>query len=122
MGAVDIRKIEPARPAPKAPPPPKAAPKPPPPSHPSRIWVQIGIGQKLPALAYDWRKLERTNPLLAKQKPFTAKLRQTNRLLVGPFSSQREANTFIADLRKAGIDGPYIWTSPAGEVVDSLKH
>ncbi|RZA04487.1 MAG: SPOR domain-containing protein, partial [Proteobacteria bacterium] len=113
-------------PAPKAVPPPKAAPKapppPPPPSHPSRIWVQIAIGQRLPALAYDWRKLERAQPLLAKQKPFTAKLNQTNRLLVGPFASQKLANAFIADLRKAGMDGPYIWTSPAGEVVDSLAH
>lgn len=125
VGAVDIRKIAPARPAPKAPPPkaaPKPPPPPPPPSHPSRIWVQIGIGQKLPALAYDWRRMERTNPVLAKQKPFTAKLNQTNRLLVGPFASQKLANTFIADLRKAGTEGPYIWTSPAGEVVDSLAH
>ncbi len=132
VGAVDIRKIEPARPAPKAPPPPKAlpppkvAPKPPPPppppSHPSRIWVQVAVGQKLPALAFDWRRMQRSNPVLAKQKPHTAKLNQTNRLVVGPFGSQKEASAFIADLRKAGMDGPYIWTSPAGEVVDSLAY
>ena len=125
LGAVDIRKIEPARPQPKvaqkAEEKPAAKPAPPPPSHPSRIWVQLGIGQKLSALAYDWRRLERSNPqVFAKQKPFSAKLNQTNRLLTGPFASQKEANGFIADLHKAGIDGPYIWTSPAGEVVDGL--
>ena len=27
---------------------------------------------------------------------------------------------FVAELEKAGIDGPYIWTSPAGQVVDAL--
>lgn len=116
-GAVDIRKIEPARPAPKVAPPPKPAP----PSHPSRIWVQLGIGQKTSALLTDWKRLERANPDLFKgRKAYSARLNQTNRLLAGPFPSQKEANAYIASLKKAGLDGPYIWTSPAGEVVDAL--
>jgi Flp pilus assembly protein TadD len=128
-GAVDIRRIEPARPKPKpeaAKPDAKAkakaeASKPPPPSHPSRIWVQLGIGQKVPALTADWRRRIKANPEPFKgRKPFFARLNQTNRLLTGPFASQRDAAKFIADLEKAGISGPYVWTSPAGEVVDEL--
>jgi hypothetical protein len=83
--------------------------------------VQLGIGQKLSALNHDWRRLEKANSAVFKgQKPYSARLNQTNRLLTGPFASQKEANRFIADLQKAGISGPYIWTSPAGEVVDEL--
>ena len=121
-GAVDIRRIEPARPKPKPKPKPEPeAAKPPPPSHPSRIWVQLGIGQKVPALTADWRRREKANPAVFKgRKPFFARLNQTNRLLTGPFASQRDATKFIADLEKAGISGPYVWTSPAGEVVDDL--
>ena len=54
------------------------------------------------------------------QKPYSARLNQTNRLLTGPFASAKEANAFIDSLKKAGLSGPYIWTSPAGEVVDEL--
>ncbi len=118
-GAVDIRKIKPARPLPK--PKPEAAPVKAKPSHPSRIWVQLGIGQKLPALGQDWRKLEKAHPALLKgRKPFTARLGQTNRLLTGPFASQKEAAKFIEALVKAGGPRPMTWTSPAGEVVDDL--
>jgi Flp pilus assembly protein TadD len=118
-GAVDIRAIQPARAKPK--PAPEAAKPPPPPRHPSRIWVQLGIGQKIPALTTDWRRREKADPQVFKGRtPFTARLNQTNRLLVGPFASQKEASSFIAELKKAGISGPYIWTSPAGEVVDEL--
>ena len=122
-GSVDIRKIEPKRPQPK--PKPEAKPEPEPkkqaPSQPSRIWVQLGIGQKLAALTHDWRRLQKANAAQFKgQKPYSARLNQTNRLLTGPFASAKEANAFIDSLKKAGLSGPYIWTSPAGEVVDEL--
>src|SRR5690606_20139240 len=55
-GAADIRGITRARPKAQ---PAKAAPKPAPPSHPSRIWVQLGIGRDKNALAADWGKLSR---------------------------------------------------------------
>jgi Flp pilus assembly protein TadD len=117
-GAVDLRKIKPARPQPKPAPEPEVKK---PPSHPSRIWVQLGIGQKLPALNFDWRKLEKAYPALLKgRKPYTARLGQTNRLLTGPFASQREATQFMNAMVKAGAPQPLVWTSPAGEVVDDL--
>jgi cell division septation protein DedD len=118
-GSVDIRKIEPKRPPPK--PKPKPEPKKQTPTQPSRIWVQLGIGQKVSALNHDWRRMQRANPDVFKgQKPYSARLNQTNRLLTGPFASQKEAGKFIDTLKKAGISGPYVWTSPTGEVVDEL--
>ncbi len=120
-GAVDLRKIKPARPQPKPKPEDETKAKKAVPSQPSRIWVQLGIGQKLPALGQDWRKLEKAYPALLKgRKPFTARLGQTNRLLTGPFASQKEAAKFIDALVKAGAPRPMAWTSPAGEVVDDL--
>ena len=121
-GAVDLRKIKPARPQVKPKPEVDPKAKKAAPSHPSRIWVQLGIGQKLAALSQDWRRMEKANPTLFKGKsPFTARLNQTNRLLTGPFSLQKEANRFIDALVKAGASRPLLWTSPAGEVVDDLS-
>jgi Flp pilus assembly protein TadD len=112
-GAVDIRKITPAKPEP---------PKPPPPSHPSRIWVQLGIGRDKSALAFDWRRLVRKAPdAFRGQQSFVSEMGQTNRMLAGPFESAAAANKFVGALREAGIDGPYVWTSPAGQVVDRLR-
>ncbi|MDE8650404.1 tetratricopeptide repeat protein [Novosphingobium album (ex Liu et al. 2023)] len=150
-GAVDIRKIEPARPEPK----PEARPadatppedkktadkkaadktaaaadkkaaakkpaKPAPPSHPSRIWVQLGVGRDKAAIAYDWRKWSKQAPTLFKGKSaYVSDMGRTNRILAGPFESNKAATAFIAQLDKAGIDGSHIWTSPAGQVVDAL--
>jgi len=140
-GAVDLTKIQPARPEPKpepeAEPQPskaqlkaeeakaakaKAARKPPPPSHPSRIWVQIGVGRDKGAIAYDWRRLSRQSPAVFKgQKPSTTEMGRTNRILAGPFETQKAASEWLAQVTKAGVDGAFIWTSPAGQVVDPLQ-
>ena len=45
---------------------------------------------------------------------------QNNRLLVGPFESEAAANAFLAQLRRGGMTGPFMWISPAGQVVDAL--
>lgn len=120
-GAVDIRKIEPAKPKPP-PEPVKAPPKPAPPSHPSRIWVQLGIGQNQSALKFDWRKLNRQQAAIFKgRKAWISDMGQTNRMLTGPFESRKAANDFLAELAKAGLDDPYLWISPAGQVVEPLS-
>ena len=112
-GAVDIRKITPAKPKPV---------KPPPPSHPSRIWVQLGVGRDTSALAYDWRRLTRKLPeQLKRQKAYVSPMGQTNRMLTGPFDCEAAGEAFIRELGKADVSGPYLWTSPAGQVVDSLQ-
>lgn len=143
-GAVDISRIAPTRPKPEAkaaavaptppepgkigtgkasaskPPAGKAA-KPAPPSHPSRIWVQIGVGRDKAALATDWKRLSRQAAAPFKtRKPFVSEMGRSNRMLVGPFDSAAQAGKFIAELKAAGLSDPYVWTSPAGQVVDTL--
>jgi Flp pilus assembly protein TadD len=117
-GAVDLRQIKPPRPEVKK----TAEPvKPPPPSHPSRIWVQVATGRDKAALGFDWRRMIRAQAEIFRGKQaFISVWGQTNRLLTGPFQSETAANAFIAQLRGADVDGPFIWTSPAGQVVDAL--
>ncbi len=110
-GAVDIRKIAPARPKP---------PEPPKPAHPSRIWVQVGTGRDKAALGYTWRGLVKDEPALMRGKsPAISDWGRTNRLLTGPFATEAAADAFLAKLKKAGLDA-FMWTSPAGQVVDEL--
>jgi Flp pilus assembly protein TadD len=113
-GAVDVRRIKPAAK-------PAESPKPPPPSHPSRIWVQIATGRDKAALGFDWRRMtHEAAELFRGKEPFVTAWGQTNRLLTGPFQSEAAANSFIGQLRRADVEGAFVWTSPAGQVVDTL--
>lgn len=124
-GAVDLRRIRPAREADPAaagakgkPGQEKPAAKP---SHPSRIWVQVATGRDKSGLAYDWRRMVKDADAAFKGKrPWVSAWNQTNRLLTGPFESESAANAFMAQLRRANITGSFLWTSPAGQIVDSL--
>lgn len=120
-GAVDIRRIRPARietgPGGAKP----ATAKPAPPLHPSRIWVQVATGRDRNALGFDWRRLIRGNETLFRgKKPYLSAWGQATRLLTGPFDSEAAANAFINQLRRADING-FVWTSPAGQVVDAIS-
>lgn len=128
-GAVDITAIKPKREVAEPPPPPKfktKAPPPPPPPPPkpkvpSRVWVQVATGKDVKALAFDWRKFGKKAPaLLGKRDAYTAKWGETRRLVTGPFDNAKAASTFVADLKKAGIDA-FTFTSEAGEDVAPLK-
>lgn len=91
------------------------------PSHPSRIWVQIAAGRNKSALAFDWRKFVKEDPAVFKgQKPFATEWGQTNRMLTGPFASSKEAEAYLAKVKKSGRSGAFVWTSPAGQIVDGL--
>lgn len=115
-GSVDVRRIAPTRPAA-----PKEV-KPAVPAQPSRIWVQVATGRDKRALAFDWRKMSREHAALFRsRKPYVADWGQTNRLLAGPFESEAVAGEFINKLRKAEVAGAFLWTSPAGQVVDDLS-
>jgi len=114
-GAVDIRKIKP-RPVPKTP-----APPPPPPVHPSRIWVQVGVGRDSGRLAFDWRHMVRDEGKLFKGKsPSFAEWGRTKRLLVGPFDSDEAAHAWLTRAKPNHPDA-FVWTSSAGQVVDPLE-
>lgn len=91
------------------------------PSHPSRIWVQVATGRDRKALAFDWRRMVREDAaVFGGRKGFTSAWGQTNRLLTGPFETEAAANAFIGRLKKAGVNGSFLWTSPAGQVVDAV--
>ena len=90
-------------------------------TQPSRIWVQVATGRDKAALGSDWRRMVKDNPAVFKgKKPFLTAWGQSNRLLAGPFESQKEAAAFLATLKKAGVSGAFAWTSAAGQVVDPL--
>lgn len=90
-------------------------------SQPSRIWVQVATGRDKSALGFDWRRLVKENPeILGKLRPSISAWGQSNRLLAGPFDSAAAANAVIGKLKKAGVGGAFVWTSPAGQVVDPL--
>lgn len=111
-GAVDIRRVAPPRPA---------VAKPAVPAHPSRIWVQVATGRNKQALGFDWRKMAKDEAAAFRaRKPFVTAWGQTNRLLTGPFETEAAANAFISQLRRTDVDGAFLWTSPAGQIVDAL--
>jgi hypothetical protein len=96
--------------------------KPAAPPQPSRIWVQVATGRDKRALAFDWRKMVRENAsLFRSRKPYVATWGQTNRLLTGPFATEAAAVDYINKLRKEDVAGAFLWTSPAGQVVDDLS-
>jgi tetratricopeptide (TPR) repeat protein len=115
-GAVDITAIEPRREAPPA-----AKPAPPPkPVVPSRQWVKVATGRDVEALAFDWRRIKRSaGALLDKPEPHVAAWGQTNRLVVGPFGSVKEADALIAKLKEKKVDS-FRFTSAKGEEVKPL--
>jgi hypothetical protein len=113
-GAVDVRKLAEARARAEA------AKTPPKPAHPSRIWVQVGTGRDTGALGFTWRALVKDNPALFKgQSASISDWGRTNRLLAGPFATEAAAESFLAKAKKADLDA-FVWTSPAGQVVDAL--
>jgi hypothetical protein len=116
-GAVDITAITPRREAPPAPRPATPAR----PTNPSRQWVQVATGRDTGALAFDWRRIRReAGGLLDRSSPFTARWGQTNRLVVGPFASVREANEMVAKLKDKKVDS-FRFTSAQGEEVKPLS-
>jgi Flp pilus assembly protein TadD len=98
-------------------PPPK---KPAPPADPSRVWVQVAGGAVKGALPHEFARLRAKAPkLLGARTAWTAPLNATNRLLVGPFASTREAQAFVNQLKAQDLSG-FAWTSAAGQKVEKL--
>ncbi|MFL6858229.1 MAG: SPOR domain-containing protein, partial [Allosphingosinicella sp.] len=87
---------------------------------PSRAWVQIAVAGERAALPGEFARLKAKAPkLLAARAAWTAPLGATNRLLVGPFPSSRDAQAFVKDLDRADLGG-FAWTSDEGEKVQKL--
>jgi Flp pilus assembly protein TadD len=93
---------------------------PPPPREPSRVWVQIAGGANKDTLPREFARLKAKAPrLLGSRAAWTAPANATNRLLVGPFATSREAQAFVNELSKADVAG-FAWTSDAGQRIDRL--
>lgn len=90
-------------------------------SNPSRIWVQIGVGRDKAAIAFDWRKFNKEHAAAFKgRQAYVSDMGQTNRILVGPFETQKAAAAFLAQAKKADFNRGFVWTSAAGQVVEPL--
>ena len=141
-GAVDITKIEPAREPPKLADDDKVAKdkadkavkekadkaakdkaakeKAKKPVNPSRIWVQVASGRDRDALGFDWRRFMRENSKqFSGKKGYVVKWGKSNRLVTGPFTSQKDATAFVSQLKKAQITA-FTFTSDEGEAVDPV--
>ena len=87
----------------------------------SRHWVQIAGGANKAAMSTEFSRLKSKAPkLLANRTPWTTPLRATNRLLVGPFKSEKEAQEFVNQLAKLDLSA-FTWTSPAGQEIVKLS-
>ena len=114
-GAVDITTITPRREVEA-----KPAAKPAPPAHPRRFWVQVATGKDLAAFRWDWRRISREAPeVLGDFKPMTTPWGEANRLLAGPFKTEKAASDAVGKLRDAGLDS-FPFTSAEGEEISPL--
>ena len=90
------------------------------PANPSRHWVQIAGGIDRASLPREFARLRAKAPdQLARRAAYTAPLRTTSRLLVGPFESAREAQDFVNQLARRNVSA-FAWTSAAGQEIQRL--
>lgn len=89
------------------------------PAHPSRHWVQVAGGANRAALPAELARLRAKAPELVNRTAWTTPLNATNRLLVGPFPSAREAQEFVNRLAERDV-AAFAWTSPAGQEIHRL--
>lgn len=89
--------------------------------NPERYWVQIATGSYRPDLGKEWTRLKGKYPaLLGHRSAWTTPLNRTNRLLVGPFKTGDEAQSFVNKTTGAGfVTSPF--TSSAGQSVDPVS-
>ena len=57
--------------------------------------------------------------MLGARGAWTTPLNATNRLLVGPFASSKEAQAFVNQLKAEDLSG-FAWTSAAGQKIEKL--
>lgn len=87
---------------------------------PSRHWVQIAGGANKDGLPREFKRLKAKAPdLLSGKTAWTSPLRFTNRLLVGPFESETEAQAFVNALVAADL-AAFSWTSAEGQEIEKL--
>lgn len=95
-------------------------PPPPPPREAARHWVQVAGGANRATLPREFARLKAKAPaVFGSRAAWAARAGATNRLLVGPFRNEGEAQEFVNAL--AGKDvAAFAWTSAAGQAVERL--
>jgi Flp pilus assembly protein TadD len=86
----------------------------------ARVWVQVAGGANQASLERSWAGLKAKAPDLFKgRQGWSTPLRNTNRVLTGPFKSSDEAQDFVNRMSKAGLSG-FVFTSAKGQKIDRL--
>src|SRR5205823_5673560 len=87
---------------------------------PSRLWIQLASGPDREALRSQFERIAAHEPDLFKGiSPYASLDGSRYRLLIGPFRSKGDVQTFAEDLDSAHIDG-FGWTNPEGQLVFRL--
>jgi tetratricopeptide (TPR) repeat protein len=90
------------------------------PANPARHWVQIAGGANRSSMPREFARLRDQAPaLLRGRTPYVTPANATNRLLVGPFASEREAQSFVNRLGQNEVRA-FAWTSAAGQEIERL--
>jgi len=89
---------------------------------PSRYWVQVATGAYKPDLGKAWGNLKAKYPAqLGGRTPWTTPLNRTNRLLIGPFKSNADAQAFVNKSAGSGfMTSPF--TSAAGQTIERVAN
>lgn len=86
---------------------------------PARTWVQVAGGANKADLPKAYRALGAKAAALKGRAAWTTPLRATNRLLVGPFKTDDEAQAFVNTLAKQGLSA-FVWASEPGQKIEQL--
>ena len=88
--------------------------------YPARTWVQVAGGASDRDLARAWATVRDKAPAAFRgHQGWTVPVRATNRVLAGPFATQAQAQAFLNQIVRAGVNG-FVWNSEAGQEVDRL--
>lgn len=85
-----------------------------------RIWLQLASGTDPAALPQQFRRYaNRDRELFANISPYVVQEGGRSRLLIGPFKSTADAQTFAEELSSVRIDS-FSWISAPGQVITKL--
>ncbi|WP_454885004.1 SPOR domain-containing protein [Sphingomonas oryzagri] len=88
--------------------------------NPERVYVQVAGGANKDDLDKAWAGVKKKAPELMKgHAPSTTPLRATNRLLVGPFKDEDEAQAFVNKMAAKGLSG-FTFKSSKGQKVEKI--
>ena len=90
-------------------------------ANPARHWVQLAHASAQSVLPREFAAARDEAPaLLGSRTAYVALTNRVNRLLVGPFDSERAARAFVGQLERRHVEA-IAWTSPAGQEIERLR-